>query len=229
MIDRITRRVLPLAAVALALVFALSALPALAADDTGHEAAASHEEATHEAPHETPNLFSVDPGLMIWTSVTFLVVLIVLRMTAWGPLMKSLDERQKAIEGSIEDARKTKAEADALLAKYETMLESAKDETRSILDEARKDGKLLQEEISDRAQKEAEEFKARAHREIDLAKKGAVQEIWDEAAGLSTELAHRILGRTIEGPDQERLVRELIEDMRGELADGNGGPGSGSA
>ncbi len=222
MIDRITRGILPLSAAV------LHALPSYA-QGHGEEAAHSVEEVVHEAAHETPNLFSVEPGLMVWTTVTFLVVLVVLRLTAWGPLMKSLAERQKSIEGAIEEARRTKTEAEALLAKYETMLESARDEARSILDESRKDGLKVQEEIRVRAQEEADEFKTRARREIDLAKEGALREIWDQAANLSTELAHRILGRSIEGADQDRLVRELIDDMRGELAGGNGGPGSENA
>ena len=192
----------------------LAALPAFAADP--HDAAAH----AADAAHESPPLFSVDPGLMIWTIVTFLVVLVVLRLTAWKPLMSALEQRQQSIEGAIEKAQQVKTEAEALLAKYETMLESAKDESREILEEARRDGAKVQAEIRERAQKEAEEFKNRAHREIELAKDGALGEIWDQAAALSTELASRILGRSLESSDQDRLVRELIGEMKTELADG---------
>jgi F-type H+-transporting ATPase subunit b len=194
--------------------YLLAALPALAADphDAGQAA---------EAAHESPPLFSVDPGLMIWTIITFVIVLVILRMTAWKPLMEALEARQQSIEGAIEQARHIKAEAEALLAKYETMLASAKDESREILEEARRDGAKVQAEIRERAHQEAEEFKDRAHREIELAKDGALKEIWDQAASLSTELASRILGRTLDGSDQERLVQELVGEMRREL--GNGG------
>lgn len=199
--------------VALAVAGVLAALPGLAADphDTpGHVAQA----------HESPPLFSVDPGLMIWTIITFVVVLVVLRMTAWKPLMNALEARQQSIEGAIEEAQRVKTEAESLLAKYETMLATAKDESREILEEARRDGAKVQAEIRERAQQEAEDFKERAHREIELAKDGALQEIWGQAASLSTELASRILGRSLEGSDQDRLVRELIGEMKSELADG---------
>jgi F-type H+-transporting ATPase subunit b len=184
-----------------------------------HEGAAEH---ATEAAHESPNLFSVDPGLMIWTIVTFLIVLIVLRVTAWKPLVASLAERERNISGAIADAQRIKSEAEALLAKYETMLDRAKDEARSILDEARKDGVAVQEEIRAKATQEAEEFKARAHKEIDLAKDSALKEIWDLAGSLSTELATRVLGRTLNSDDQQRLVRELIHDMRNETPSGSG-------
>jgi F-type H+-transporting ATPase subunit b len=155
---------------------------------------------------------------MIWTVVTFLVVLVILRMTAWKPLVAALEARQRSIEGAIAEAQRVKTEAEALLAKYEALLDHAKDESREILEEARRDGARVQEEIRARALKEAEEFKERAHREIRLAKDGAVAEIWDQAATLSTELASRILGRSLDGSDQDRLVRELIRDMRTEAA-----------
>ncbi len=201
--------------VALVAACIFAALPVFGADP--HDAA----EHAADAAHESPPLFSVDPGLMIWTIITFIIVLVILRMTAWKPLMTALEERQKSIEGAIEEAGRIKNEAEALLAKYETMLESAKDESREILEEARRDGAKVQAEIRERAQHEAEEFKDRAHREIELAKDGALKEIWDQAASLSTELASRILGRSLEGSDQDRLVRELIGEMRTEV--GNAG------
>ena len=179
-----------------------------AADTAGHGA---------EAAHASPSLFSVDPGLLIWTIVTFLVVLVVLRFTAWKPLVDSLSERQRSIEGAIEEARKIKNEAEGLLAKYQQTLASAKDEARAIVEESRADGRRVQEEIRATAQREAAEFKERAAREIELQKDAALAEIWTLAADLSTDLAGRILGRRLDGTDQDRLVKELVEQMRGEM------------
>lgn len=195
-----------------------------AAHGEGAQGADAHGEEAHAA---TPNLFSVDPGLLIWTIITFLVVLVVLRFTAWGPLMSSLAERQRNIEGAIEAAQSTKAEAEALLARHQSMLEGAKDDARAILDEARKDGLAVRDGIKAAADKEAEEFKNRARREIDAQKDQAVREIWDLAGQLSTELATRILGRTLNASDQERLVRELIDELKAEV--GTDGSGTGNA
>jgi F-type H+-transporting ATPase subunit b len=198
---------------------AAGAAESVQAGDPMHAEAPAHAAPAHgagEAAHAAPSLFSVEPGLLIWTIVTFLVVLVVLRLTAWGPMMKALAERESRISGAIADADRIKAEAESLLARYETLLDKAKDEARGILDEARRDGLVLRDGIRDKAHAEAEEFKARAHREIELAKDGAVKELWDQAAALSTELATRILGRTLDAGDQERLVRELIREMRSE-------------
>jgi F-type H+-transporting ATPase subunit b len=176
-----------------------------------------------EAAHASPNLFSVDPGLLIWTIVTFVAVLVVLRFTAWNPLVKSLADRQRSIEGAIEDARRIKTDAETLLAKYEATLKTAKDEARAIVEEARADGRRVQEEIRETAHREAAEFKERARREIELQKDAAIHEIWDLASNLSTDLAGRILGRRLEGSDQDRLVKELVDQMRAEVSGASGG------
>lgn len=184
--------------------------------------AASPEEGVHgaeDAAHSAPSLFSVEPGLLIWTVVTFFVVLLVLRLTAWGPLMKALEERERRISGAIEEADRIKSEAQQLLARYESMIDHAREEAHAILEESRRDGLAVQEEIRRKAHEEAVEFKERARREIELAKDSAIHELWDHAASLSTELATRILGRALNEGDQERLVHELVREMRG-----NGSP-----
>ncbi|MEZ5066957.1 MAG: F0F1 ATP synthase subunit B [bacterium] len=191
----------------------------VAADTHAAEAVEGHGDMHGaEGAHEgSPNLFSVDPGLLIWTIVTFVVVLIVLRMTAWGPLMSSLAERQRNIAGAIEEAQRAKSEAEALLARHRSMLDGAQDEVRAILEEARKDGQHVRDQIRAAADKEAEEFKDRARREIDAQKNQATAEIWDLAGHLSTELATRILGRSLNDGDQERLVRDLIQELKSEV------------
>lgn len=218
--NRIVSSCRPIALLALPSL-AFAADPAATEDPHAAGTVETAEPAAGRAPdaaHASPNLFSVDPGLLIWTILTFVVVLAVLRYTAWTPLVKSLADRQRSIEGAIEDARRIKSEAEGLLAKYEAVLKSAKDEARAIVEEARSDGRRVQQEIRDAAHREAEEFKDRARREIELQKDAAVHEIWNLTANLSTDLAGRILGRSLSGGDQERLVRELVEQMRGEVA-----------
>jgi F-type H+-transporting ATPase subunit b len=195
------------------LVAGLVALPMVAFAQTPGAEHAAEGAAGAEA---SPSLFSVEPGLLIWTIVTFLVVLVILRVTAWKPLAKSLADRQRSIEGAIEDARRIKNEAEALLQKYEGILKSAKDEARAIVEEARVDGRRVQEEIRAVAASEAAELKERARKEIELQKDAAIQEIWNLAANLSTDLAGRILGRRLDGSDQERLVKELVQEMQAE-------------
>ncbi len=152
---------------------------------------------------------------MIWTIVTFVVVLVILRLTAWKPIMKSLQgTAEQASKARSQKPSRIKNEAERFarstrrcwIARRTT---PARFWTRHAATES-----TLQEELRNRAQQEAEEFKTRAHREIELQKDSAIKEIWDQTAELSTALASRVLGRTLQGADQERLVRELLAGMQ---------------
>ena len=119
------------------LMLALILAPALAiaADDDhdghGHAAGEHYDDAhgadAHGDGHGSGgSLFSVDPGLLIWTIITFSVVLIVLSQTAWKPMMAALNEREQRISGAIAEADRIKSEANELLARYETLIDKAK-------------------------------------------------------------------------------------------------------
>src|SRR5262245_57203769 len=89
-----------------------------------------------EGAHEGGPML-LDPegfGLVFWTAVTFLVVLIALYKNAWGPLMTALDTREANIAGQVADARRVKDEAEALRAKYEAQLEGIRREAQKIID-----------------------------------------------------------------------------------------------
>ena len=67
----------------------------------------------------------VRPGLIIWTLITFVIVFFLLRRMAWGPILKAVDEREKAISGSIEAAKRERAEAEKLLGEQKTAMAPA--------------------------------------------------------------------------------------------------------
>jgi len=197
----------PRAAVTLAWV--LSLFPAAAAFAQHGEPA---PEAGAEAAH--PSIMNVDPGLMVWTVVTFVALMVVLRFTAWGPLKQSLDAREKRIRDAVEGAEKARRESEELMARHRAMIDEAMQEAHKIIDEGKADGLRLKHEIMGQARVEAEENKARALREVALATDQAKKELWGEATKLSTELAEKILRRTLDGADQKRLVEEVLQEYR---------------
>jgi len=167
-----------------------------------------------------PGLLNVNPGLMIWTIVTFVLLLVVLRVMAWGPLQKSLDAREKRIRDAVEGAEKARRDSEELLARHQKMLDAAKDEARQIIEEGKQDGLKLRQEILDQARNDAEEHNARARREIDLATDAAKKELWDHATRLSTEIAERILRRALDRNDDRRLVENVVEEFSAQASRG---------
>src|SRR5437867_9608270 len=83
-------------------------------------------------------LIRVTPGLMIWTIVSFLITLYVLKRYAFGPIQKLIDERRERIREAIEEADHARAEARGLLEEHRKLIGQAKNQAEEILTEARK-------------------------------------------------------------------------------------------
>ena len=167
-----------------------------------------------EAGQAAPSIMNVEPGLMIWTVVTFVVLLVALRFMAWKPLISSLEARERRIREAVEGAERARAESEAVLAKHRAALDASREEAQKIIEAGKSEGLKLQHEIQAEARHEAEEFKARARRELDLAVEQAHKELFEQASKLSTELAERILLRTLEGAEHRRLLEQVLEEYR---------------
>lgn len=149
--------------------------------------------------------------LMIWTAVTFVVVLLVLGKFAWGPLIGSLEKREKRIRDAIADAEKAQAEAEKLQKDLEEKLEKSRAEAEAIIREGREDALRVKQKYEKEQREEGEALKRRALTEIDLAKGKALEEIRQEARSLAIEIASKVLEREVSGKDHERLVEEALE------------------
>ena len=179
------------------------------AQDAGHGDPTGHAE---EAP--SANIMNVDPGLMIWTVVTFVLLLVVLRLTAWKPLVGALEAREQGIRDTIEDADRIKREAEEVMDRYQAMMTKAKMEAQSIVDEGKADALKVKQSVVDETRREADAAKERAHREISLATDEAKKELWAESSKLSTMLAARILQRNLNADDQQRLIDEFMQEYQ---------------
>ncbi len=158
---------------------------------------------------------SLNQGLMtaIVTLIIFLALVIILTKTAWGPIAKSLGEREAKIRRDIDEAEAARKAAVAEQQKYQAQLAKAGDEVRAILDKARADAQSTAANIKLQAQQEAEEAKERAVRDIEASRKAAIAEIHNQAAEISTSIASKILARNINANDQQELVRNALQQL----------------
>src|SRR5690242_21565170 len=112
------------------------------------------------------NLVSVRPGLIFWTLVTFVLVALLLRRVAWGPILQVADEREKTIAASIESARRERAEAERLLAEQKEAIQKARAEAPDMMRRNAEDVEKLRNDLVSKARAEAEAQKTDALREI---------------------------------------------------------------
>ena len=158
-------------------------------------------------------LVQPDPGLYIWTILTFLVLLTLLAKFAWGPLLKALESRQETIRKSLDDAQKAKTELERIQQESAQIVRQARVEADAILTQSRSDGTALREEIRAKAREDAAGIIKNAERQIQLETTRAIQQIRHEAIDLSVEIASKIIQRNLSKEDNEKLIEEALRQV----------------
>ena len=196
------------AAVLFAAAVLLPAASALAAEVVEEGAHGEGEVGLFDAP----GFATIATSLI--SILIFLGLLAVLGKFAWGPIVKSLEDRENRIRGDIEAAERERAKAEKSRADYERRMADAETRVRDLLAQAQADGQQLATRIRMQAQEEAEEIKERATREIEQSRREAVESVRSEAANLAVLVAEKILRREVTAQDQKRLVDASLDEMQ---------------
>lgn len=149
-------------------------------------------------------------GDIIATLVIFLVLMILLKKFAWGPLMGIMQEREELVANGIDAAEKAKKETKALLEEQKSLLKEARTEAQSIIEGAKKQGEATREEIVSAARTEANRLKESAVRDIEAEKEKAIAAVREEVVSLSVLAASKVLGKEISEADNSALIKETI-------------------
>ena len=156
---------------------------------------------------------SFDPGLFMWTIVTFLIVLMLLKWKAWGPLISALDKREKDIREALSSAEKAREEADKVAEDYDEMIRKAQSEAQKIVAESKTTGDRVREEIKETAEKEARNILDKAQVQIESEKEKAVQEIKSVIVDFSLQAASKVIEKNLESEDNRRIINDTIEGI----------------
>ena len=156
-------------------------------------------------------LLQPDPGLFIWTILTFLVLVGLLAKFAWRPLLQALESRQDLIRKSLDDAQRAKQELDRLQHESAQIVRAARVEAESIITASRSDGERLRNELREKARTEAEAIIKNAERQIQLETSRAVQQIRHEVVDLSVMIASKLIQRNLTKEDNERLIEDALQ------------------
>jgi F-type H+-transporting ATPase subunit b len=158
-------------------------------------------------------LVQVDPGLFLWTIITFLVLLTLLAKFAWRPLLQSLAAREETIRKSLADAEKARIELERLNQESAAIIRQARIEGEQIIGASRADAERLRGELRDKARAEAEGILRNAERQIQLETARAVQQIRTEAADLSVAIASKLIQRNLSRADNEKLIQDALNQL----------------
>lgn len=159
-------------------------------------------------------LVQPDPGLFIWTIVTFLVLVALLARFAWRPLLEALDTRQKRIAQAIADADRAKADLERTHQESARIVAAARVEAEAVIASARAAADRLGEELRRKAQEEASAILRRAEREIQIETGRAVEQVRREAVDLSVAIASKLVRRTISKDDNMAIIQDAIDQIQ---------------
>ncbi len=156
---------------------------------------------------------SFDPGLFIWTVITFLIVLAILRWKAWGPLMTALNHREQAIEESLAKAAEARQEADQVSRKFDEMIQKAHAESQKIISNGKAAGERLKEEMELAARQKSEEILEKARMQIEAEREKAIKEIQTSVVELSISAASKVLEKNLDTDENRKLVQKTLSEV----------------
>lgn len=166
-------------------------------------------------------LVRIDTGLLIWTVLTFLALLVVLRWKAWGPILSAIEKREKSIRDAIEGAKKEREDARRLIEEHRSMIEQARRDTARMIEQARKDSEASRADMIEKAKGEAAEVVEHGRKQIEREARAAVLQLRGEAANLAVLAASRIVKVSLDETAQKRLVEECLQEIAEQPARGN--------
>ena len=167
-------------------------------------------------------LVSPDLGLMIWTLLVFGITMYVLSKLAFPRIQEALDKRASAIRESIEQAEKTRKEADEVLQEYRARLKEAREQADEIVARARKSAEAAKAQAVDEGREKREELLAAARRDIDAETRRSLERIRKEIADLTVLTTEKVTRKSLSGDDQKRLIDEALGEVDFSILGGNG-------
>jgi F-type H+-transporting ATPase subunit b len=157
------------------------------------------------------DLIKPEFGLIAWSLVTFVILLIVLRKFAWKPILGAVEEREEGIKSALASAESARKEMENLKADNERILQEARNEREGMLKDAREMKTKLIADATEEAQSQANKMIAQAQEAIASEKKAAMAELKSHVASLSLEIAEKVVRNELSNKDKQlKLVEDLL-------------------
>jgi F-type H+-transporting ATPase subunit b len=171
------------------------------------------ESVQHAAEAPSGGLLSPNGGVMVWTLVIFIVLLLVLSKYAFKPITKAVEEREKALSDAIEAAQRDRDDANRLLQDQREQITAARDEAQKIIADARASAEQVRGTIIEHAHGETGELLDRARREIVAERDRAIADLRLEAIDLAIAGASRVIGKNMDDQSNRQLVESFLASI----------------
>jgi F-type H+-transporting ATPase subunit b len=161
------------------------------------------------------DLITPDVGLLFWTLVSFIILYLILRKFAWGPILAAVKEREESIKAALDAADNAKKEMENLKADNEKILNEAKTERETMLKEAREMKSKLISDAENEAKAKAKTMVEAAKTAIQNEKNSAMNELKNTVVDLSVGIAEKLISEELADKDRQlKMIEEILDDSK---------------
>ena len=172
-------------------------------------------QAAEVAPDESQGggLLSLNGGLMFWTLVTFVILLIILGRIVFPKITAAVEAREKALEEAIEGAKRDREAAANALAEQQRQIEAARNEAQRIIADSRQTGDQVRAQMIDETRQQQQHILETARREIEQEKDRAIAEMRREAIDLAIAGASKVIEKNLDDQSNRRIVESFLSSI----------------
>ena len=153
-------------------------------------------------------------GLIVWTTIVFILLLVILAKFAWKPILTAIKTREQGITDALASADRALNEVRELKSNNERLLAEGRAERDNLLKEAREMKESIINEAKSKATKDAERIMQTAREQIINEKNAAITDLKNQVATLSIEIAEKILRSELSSDEKQKaLVNNLMKDV----------------
>ncbi len=159
------------------------------------------------------NLLEPNAGLMVWTLVVFIGLMLVLKKYAFKPIFAAVEEREKALTDAIEGARRDREAASALLAEQKANLDASRGQAQQIIADGRAVAEKMRADLLDETRKQQQEMLEQARRDIDGERMKAIADLRREAIDLAIVGAGKVIEQNLDSAGNRRIVEQFLASL----------------
>ena len=158
-------------------------------------------------------LLNPETGLVIWTIVTFLCLVFILKKAAWGPLLAAIEEREKRMKADLAGAQDARAQAERIKAELESQMAGMQAKSREMLAQAAKEGESLRAQLKASAEADAQKIKEKTMSELADEKERLVRALRSEVATLSVMAAEKLMRKSVDDGVQKNVLESFFKEL----------------
>lgn len=165
------------------------------------------------AQEEKADLLSPSGGLMLWTIIIFVLLLIVLSRFAFKPMLAAVEARERSLQDAIDAAKRDREESARVLAEHRAQLEKARGEAQKLIADGRATAEKLRSDLLEETREQQQEMLERARRDIETEKVNAIAALRREAVDLAIAGAGKVIERNLDNDANRKLVEGYLGSL----------------